>query len=56
MSSGLAYRPSGLPLQNPVPGAWVVVVVVVVGGVVVLAPGLGVVVEGSGGSSEWLKG
>lgn len=42
-----------MPLQKPDPGAWVVVVVV--GGEVVLAPGFGVVVGGSGGSSEWLE-
>lgn len=44
-----------MPLQKPDPGAWVVVVVAVVGGEVVLAPGFGVVVGGSGGSSEWLE-
>lgn len=43
--------PSGFPAQNPLPGSCVVVVVVVVGFGVVGKPGLGVVVEGSGGSS-----
>lgn len=55
LSSGLGYRPSGLPLQKPDPGACVVVVVVVAV-VVVLAPGFGVVVEGSGGSSAGIRG
>jgi len=44
---------SGLPLQKPVPGAWVVGAVVVVRPGVVVLLGSGVVVGGRGGSSEW---